>query len=122
MIDETRSRIPIWLLWARTKNDLVTLAAIALTERHAKSYKATTESFDNVVKVNVERSEANHLFNPHWDDMWEAVYGEEFVQELSDRLDTVATQRVRQLEYELSRYKVKLKMAVARIKELEGRK
>jgi hypothetical protein len=82
MIDETKSQIPIWLLWARSENGLVTLVAVTLTQLRAKQYQTVLRTRPDFVEVRIEKSEANHLFQPELDVLWERLYGEKFLEKV----------------------------------------
>jgi hypothetical protein len=77
MIDEQKSRIPIWILWVKSTNNLTTLGAMALTQWRANAYRKIILQDSNTTKVKIEKSEANHLFNPNWESNWERMYDEQ---------------------------------------------
>jgi hypothetical protein len=77
MIDEQESRIPIWILWVTSTNNLTTLGAITLTQWRANAYRKTIIQDSKVIEVKIEKSEANHLFNPDWESNWERIYDEQ---------------------------------------------
>jgi len=78
MIDENCNRIPIWLLWGRSKNNLVTLVAVTLTQQRAMAYRKMLLS--RFVHVQIEKTEANHLYVPNLESTGNDVYGDVFLQ------------------------------------------
>lgn len=82
MIDENKSRIPCWLVWAASQTGVVTLEAVTLTIDRARTYrKVLLESpARDYVSVRVEPTEANHMFGPDLDQVWWQQYGEQALQ------------------------------------------
>ncbi len=119
MIDVDRSRIPIWLLWVRTTNNLVTLGAVALTQRRAREYRKIIERDPQVVRVEVEPSEAHHLYNPDWDSDWQTAYGEEHHKVIARQATEVERKARKSIEWERDQALLALKAAAKRIAELE---
>ncbi len=119
VIDETKSRIPIWLVWATTDNSLTTLVGVTLTNSRAVSYRGVVLMDPHVIAVKIEPSEANHLFNPQWDTAWQNAYGEPQLTKLVEQTRDVERQRTTQLERELEQTKEALKRAAKRISEME---
>ena len=119
MIDETKSKIPIWLIWAATDNGLTTLVGVTLTNSRAVSYRKTILRDPHVITVKIEPSEANHLFNPQWDYAWQKAYSGPQLAKLAEQATEVERQRRTQLEYELDKAHEALKLAAERVKELE---
>lgn len=92
MIDENSSRIPIWLLWARSDNGLVTLVAVTLTQRRAVTCRKIL--LRRFVSVRIEKSEANHLYDPQLDAIWESMYGPDYIRDMQKRaVQIVASER-----------------------------
>lgn len=120
MIDETKSKIPIWLIWATTDNGLTTLVGVTLNNTRANSYRKVILNDPHVITVKIEPSEANHLYNPHWDDAWQSAYGEPQLTKLIEQAQEVERQRSIQLEHQLSQALEALGRAAKRIEELEG--
>ena len=120
MIDETKSRIPIWLIWATTDNGLTTLVAVTLPNSRAGSYRKVILRDPHVITVKIEPSEANHLFNPSWDGAWQTAYGESQLAMLAEQVKNVERQRCVQLEHELDQAKRALQKAAKHIEELGG--
>lgn len=119
MIDETKSRIPIWLIWATTDNGLTTLVGVTLNNTRANSYRKVILNDPHVITVKIEPSEANHLFNPHWDSAWQSAYGESQLTKLIEQAQEVERQRCTELEYRLTQASEALRRAAKRIEELE---
>ncbi len=78
MIDETKSRIPCWLVWATYDNGNVNLEAISLIHAHAEYARdiLLQERSSNIVSVKIEPSECNHMFQADLDSKWLEGYGE----------------------------------------------
>jgi hypothetical protein len=76
MIDETKTRIPCWLVWSTTERGVVTLEAIGLTNTYAKQARTVLLSSGRFISVRIELSECNHLFGPDLDETWWKMYGE----------------------------------------------
>lgn len=80
MIDETKARIPCWLVWATYVNGNTNLEAISLVHSHAKYAKKILleeRGNENVVSVRIEPSECNHMFQADLDSKWLENYGKE---------------------------------------------
>lgn len=118
MIDETRSRIPVWLLWVTSTNGLVTLVAVALTQRRAMTYREVILQDENVVLCRIEPSEANHLFNPDWDTAWTAMFGVDYLTEYARQATGVQEQVIKNLRHELAQCRADLRRAGIVIEKL----
>lgn len=86
MIDETKSRIPCWLVWATYENGQVNLEAISLVYSHAKYAKKILlqERKNNIVSIKIEPSECNHMFQADLDSKWLEGYGKDASKRLVD--------------------------------------
>jgi len=119
MINPKQSRIPAWLLWATTKNGLVTLASITLNQTRAITYKEIIEQDTEVVTVKIEKTEANHLFHPDWEEQWQNAYGTRgHLEDYADRKHEILKLRCECAEYERDKAQESLALAQQRIKEL----
>ena len=96
MIDETKTRIPIWLVWSTSQNGLVSLEAVALTNQYARSARAILlTGRPTLVRVYIERTEANHLFAVDLEQMWWRLYGSE-VSDYVERRKETHSEKVKQ--------------------------
>jgi hypothetical protein len=121
MIDETRSQIPIWLLWVEAASGLVSLGAVTLVQWRARRYRKIILEDPKVVSVRVEPSEANHLYNPLWEDAWQKVYGEKWLEAYHETRAEAKDWEIQRLRHELEKANETIAKAAARIHELEER-
>jgi len=86
MIDETKPKIPCWLVWANYENGQVNLESISLNYSHAKYAKRILlqERVTNIVSVKIEPSECNHMFQADLDSKWLEEYGRSAAKRLVD--------------------------------------
>lgn len=119
MIDETKNRIPIWLIWVTSASGLTSLATVTLTQLRTSEYCKIIIQDSQVIKTNIEISEANYLFNPDWDTVWQSAYGKDHLDSLIKETKSVQQQVITVLECELSEALNALELAGQRIKALE---
>jgi len=95
MIDEYSSHIPCWLVWSTSAGGLVTLEAICLNNKYAKSVREVLlrDRVGQLVRVTIEKSEANHMFAGDLDEKWWKLYG----QEANNRLENTQIEMLKKL-------------------------
>lgn len=70
MIDEKKSKIPVWLTWSTDMRGIVALEHIALVQSYARYARKVLLNKDLYLKVKIEPTLANHMFNMNYDQEW----------------------------------------------------
>jgi len=86
LVDVTKPHIPCWLVWVTSENGLVTLMAIALTQKISDQYRDLLGKSGKYVRVKIEKTEANHLFVGSLDELWWEMYGTDAMERIEDDL------------------------------------